>query len=96
MSSKTKIFVFRTKELIYTGIFLLLGIVLLVLLVSMFTPDDSVSDPAPKTTQEVQFSAPLALSPGIRAETSFKIQTQLLHTAEADRRLNMAVHRILL
>lgn len=61
MSSKTKIFVIHTKELIYTGIFLLLGIVLLILLISMFTPDDSANDPAPKTTQEVQSSAPLAL-----------------------------------
>ncbi len=63
MSSKTKIFVIHSRELVYTGIFLLLGIVLLILLISMFTPDDSAKDPAPKTTQEVQSSAPLALSP---------------------------------
>lgn len=38
MSSKTKIFVFKMKELIYTAIFLVLGIVLLVLLYCMFRP----------------------------------------------------------
>ena len=36
MSSKTKIVVLHMKELIYTGIFILLGIVLIVLLISMF------------------------------------------------------------
>ncbi|MBQ8184975.1 MAG: hypothetical protein IJ036_04225 [Lachnospiraceae bacterium] len=39
MSSKTKIVVFRMKELIYTGIFVLLGILLILLLVTMFAPD---------------------------------------------------------
>ena len=59
MSSKTKIFVIHMKELIYTGIFLLLGIVLLVLLISMFKPDSSTKYPQPKTKQEAQYSAPL-------------------------------------
>lgn len=39
MSSKTKIVVLRMKELIYTGIFVLLGILLILLLVTMFAPD---------------------------------------------------------
>ena len=47
MSSKTKIVVVHMKELIYTGIFILLGIVLIVLLISMFTPEKS--GPMPKT-----------------------------------------------
>ena len=38
MSSKTKIVVLRMKELIYTGIFLALGILLIILLVCMFAP----------------------------------------------------------
>lgn len=38
MSSKTKIFVFHMKELIYTGIFIVLGILLIVLLTIMFSP----------------------------------------------------------
>ncbi|MGN0334498.1 MAG: hypothetical protein ACI4DV_02385 [Lachnospiraceae bacterium] len=40
MSSKTKIVVFHMKELIYTGIFILLGILLILLLVFMFTPEE--------------------------------------------------------
>ena len=59
MSSKTKILVIHMKELIYTGIFLLLGIVLLILLISMFTPDTPQKDPQPKIKQEAQFPAPL-------------------------------------
>lgn len=38
MSSKTKIMVFHMKELIYTGIFIVLGILFLVLLAIMFLP----------------------------------------------------------
>ena len=40
MSSKTKIVVLRMKELIYTGIFVALGILLILLLVYMFAPKD--------------------------------------------------------
>lgn len=38
MSSKTKIVVFHLKELVYTGLFILLGILFLVLLIIMFLP----------------------------------------------------------
>lgn len=38
MRSKTKIVVLHMKELIYTGLFLLLGILLIVLLIIMFFP----------------------------------------------------------
>ena len=44
MSSKTKIVVLRMKELIYTGIFVALGIILILLLVFMFAPKDSKPD----------------------------------------------------
>lgn len=40
MSSKTKIVVLHLKELIYTGIFALLGILFIVLLIIMFLPND--------------------------------------------------------
>ena len=40
MSSKTKIVVLRMKELIYTAIFVALGILLILLLVYMFAPKD--------------------------------------------------------
>ena len=60
MSSKTKIVVLHMKELIYTGIFLMLGILLLILLVSMFSPKESVPTPKAETKQEALLEAPLA------------------------------------
>lgn len=39
MSSRTKIVVLHLKELLYTGIFVVLGILFIVLLVIMFLPD---------------------------------------------------------
>ncbi len=40
MASNTKIFVLKSKELIYTGIFIILGIMLILLLFYMFSPSD--------------------------------------------------------
>ena len=40
MSSKTKIVVLHVKELIYTGIFAVLGILFIVLLIIMFLPKE--------------------------------------------------------
>lgn len=40
MSSKTKIVVLHLKELIYTGIFAVLGILFIILLIIMFLPND--------------------------------------------------------
>ena len=59
LSSKTKIVVFHMKELIYTGIFVLLGIILITLLISMFTPDSSSQPPKAETKQEALLPAPL-------------------------------------
>ena len=47
MSAKTKIVVLHMKELIYTAIFAVLGILFIVLLVMMFLPDKD-KDRAPK------------------------------------------------
>lgn len=41
MSGKTKIVVLHTKEIIYTALFAILGIVLIILLICMFRPKDS-------------------------------------------------------
>ena len=46
MSAKTKIVVFHMKELIYTGIFGLLGILFIILLVMMFLPGKKNTPPA--------------------------------------------------
>ena len=50
MSAKTKIIVLHMKELIYTGIFAVLGILFVILLVVMFLPDKEES-PAPVKDQ---------------------------------------------
>ena len=44
MSSKPKIVVFQLKELIYTGIFVVLGILLILLLIIMFFPKNSADN----------------------------------------------------
>lgn len=49
MSSKTKIVVLHLKELIYTGIFAVLGILFIILLIIMFLPKDK-TDTAPTAT----------------------------------------------
>ena len=59
MSSKTKIVVLRMKELIYTGIFVALGILLILLLVYMFAPKD----------QKSSTSADAAYIPGVYASS---------------------------
>ena len=44
MSSKTKIVVLHLKELVYTAIFATLGILLIILLIFMFLPDNKSRD----------------------------------------------------
>lgn len=55
MSNKTKIVVLRMKEIIYSAIFALLGILFIVLLIIMFVPDKSEDTapevPAPTVTE---------------------------------------------
>lgn len=43
MGSKTKIVILQTKELIYTGIFVVLGILFILLLIFMFFPSNKKS-----------------------------------------------------
>ena len=54
MGSKTKIIVLHMKEIIYTGIFLALGILLIILLVVMFRPAKEVPE-KPQCTETVAF-----------------------------------------
>lgn len=63
MGNKTKIVVLRLKEIIYTGIFVLLGILFLVILVIMFLPPKTETN-----TPEVQ-SESAAYRPGIYTES---------------------------
>jgi len=63
MSSKTKIVVLKARELIYTGIFILLGILLILLLIFMFVPSHKSSKKAKETSGYTQgvYSSPLKL-----------------------------------
>ena len=57
MSAKTKIVVLRMKELIYTGIFVALGILLIILLIIMFLPDKDNNQPSDLPTSGSSASA---------------------------------------
>ncbi|MCI9319854.1 MAG: hypothetical protein HFH05_07220 [Lachnospiraceae bacterium] len=63
MSAKTKIVVLHMKELIYTGIFALLGILFIILLVMMFLPGDKEESNAP--SEEVNATVGSVYIPGI-------------------------------
>ena len=58
MSGKTKIFVLHMKEVIYTGIFIFLGLIFLVLLVIMFLPKKTTVDSSSTTTEAETSSIP--------------------------------------
>lgn len=64
MSSKTKIVVLHTREVIYTGIFLFLGVILLVLLYLMFNSDPNGST---ETLANTSPEAEASYVPGIYA-----------------------------
>ncbi|MGN0377300.1 MAG: hypothetical protein ACI4ED_06665 [Suilimivivens sp.] len=49
MSSKTKIVVLHLKELIYTGIFVLFGILFIIMLIIMFIPKNKKEEAAAET-----------------------------------------------
>lgn len=66
MSAKTKIIVLHMKELIYTGIFIALGILFIVLLIIMFSPDKEKKAPATQNETAADTDAPeLSYIPGI-------------------------------
>ncbi len=66
MASKTKIVVFRMRELIYTGIFAALGIILIVLLILMFRPQKSpASVPQPTESQDSTSTTTSRYIPGV-------------------------------
>ena len=63
MKSKTKIIVLHMKEIIYTAVFVVLGILLIALLAAMFLPDknQSLSDSAHKYNPGI-YTSTLALN----------------------------------
>lgn len=64
MSAKTKIVVLHMKELIYTGIFAVLGILFIILLVMMFLPGDK-EDTAPSPEPDVTETSASLYIPGV-------------------------------
>lgn len=52
MSSKTKIVVLHMKEIIYTGIFLVLGILLIIFLIILFIPGNNEDTSSPVNADE--------------------------------------------
>ncbi|MBE5943420.1 MAG: hypothetical protein E7258_00710 [Lachnospiraceae bacterium] len=67
MSSKTKIVVLKSKELIYTGIFIVLGVLLIMLLFYMFSPDKPEKKATASSTQEISTEETVATTykPGV-------------------------------
>lgn len=73
MSSKTKIVVLKSKELIYTGIFILLGIMLIFLLIYMFSPNKDIKSKQLITTEA---------SPSTEIKETFSGYTPGVYTSE--------------
>lgn len=72
MSGKTKIFVLHMKEVIYTGIFIFLGLIFLILLAIMFLPDSGNQDSSSETTEMTSAESKQAAAsyiPGIYSAT---------------------------
>ncbi len=69
MSAKTKIVVLRMKELIYTGIFAALGILLIILMIILFFPgkdkDDTTVDTPTSGTASIAVSESAIYIPGV-------------------------------
>lgn len=66
MSSKTKIIVLKSKELIYTGIFVVLGIILVLLLFYMFSSKSHNSDNSDSTKNTTTSdTAKITYKPGV-------------------------------
>ncbi len=65
MSSKTKIVVLHLKELIYTGIFAVLGIFLIVILIVMFIPKGGKAQKRPAVATMTQIPAEHSYIPGV-------------------------------
>lgn len=64
MSAKTKIVVLHRKELMYTGIFIALGVLFLILLIMMFLPDKEDSRPRETNSNVTTDAVPIYI-PGI-------------------------------
>ncbi len=84
MSAKTKIVVLRMKELIYTGIFVALGILLIILLIIMFLPGkdtpSSSGQPSCNTGQDTSLDNTTSTSQGANTYGTTLTDTPTLGT----------------
>lgn len=81
MGSKTKIMVFRMRELIYTGIFVALGIVLIILMILMFKPKGSAEpEISDDTTSTMKYTAGIYTTPITLGENAIDVEV----TVDAD------------
>ena len=84
MSAKTKIVVLRMKELIYTGIFVALGILLIILLIIMFLPGkdtpSSSGQPSGSTGQDTSLDNTTSTSQGANTYGTTLTDTPTLGT----------------
>lgn len=62
MSAKTRIFVLKKREVIYTGIFLALGITLIILLILMFRPGSNSQTVSGKIYTPGIYTTPITLN----------------------------------
>ena len=68
MSKNTKIIVLKSKELVYTGIFITLGLLLVLLLVYMFSPDRGSKKEKASITETTAETTDV-FSPGVYSST---------------------------
>lgn len=62
MSSRTKIVVLHMKEIIYTGLFIVLGIILIVFLIFLFVPDAPESELPENQPAPTEEASPLSVT----------------------------------
>ncbi len=70
MSGKTKIFVLHMREVIYTGIFIFLGLIFLILLAIMFLPKKTAVDSSSMSTEGSISSTESAPGPGTASDVA--------------------------
>lgn len=79
MSSKTKIVVLHMKELIYTGIFAALGILLIILLIIMFLPGKDKSSSS-QDKNPTQMDAGQETDPSVQSSADVSVESSSVTT----------------
>ncbi len=92
MSSKTRLYVIKSKELIYTTLFVVVALVLVILMVCMFLPDKNnkkssnkntnptISNPQSETTSDI--TSPTI--PNVQSETTSDITSPTIPNVQSE------------